>query len=193
MKAGLLPRLSAHVVCVHVEATADETEQRLLNRAEKSLPRPARPRGPGRFARRGAQRPRPAPLARSSCLSLTSSSNGCTHRRGEEDSELVAALRQCDGEHLQAIVLVRDDFWLAVSRFLADLEVEQIQGHNTALVDLFDARHAAKVLTAFGAAFGNLPETGREITREQRAFPGPGDRRASAGRQGRLGAARPLC
>ena len=67
-------------------------------------------------------------------------------------------------------MLVRDDFWLAVSRFLADLEVELIQGQNTALVDLFDTRHAAKVLTAFGAAFGNLPENGREITKDQRAF-----------------------
>ena len=67
-------------------------------------------------------------------------------------------------------MLVRDDFWLAVSRFLADLEVELIQGHNTALVDLFDTRHAAKVLTAFGAALGNLPENGREITKEQRLF-----------------------
>ena len=31
----------------------------------------------------------------------------------EQDTELVAALRQCDGEHVQAIVMVRDDFWMA--------------------------------------------------------------------------------
>src|SRR5262249_12915707 len=43
-------------------------------------------------------------------------------------------------------------------------------GHNTALVDLFDARHAAKVLTAFGAALGNLPENAHELTGDQRAF-----------------------
>ena len=91
-------------------------------------------------------------------------------RRGDEDSELIAALRQCDGEHVQAIVLVRDDFWLAVSRFLGDLEVELIQGHNTAVVDLFDTRHATKVLTAFGAALGNLPENAKEITKDQRQF-----------------------
>ena len=34
----------------------------------------------------------------------------------------------------------------------ADLEVELLQGQNTALVDLFDPRHARKVLTAFGQA-----------------------------------------
>ena len=79
-------------------------------------------------------------------------------RRGQEDTELVAALRHCDGEHLQALVLVRDDFWLAVSRFMADLEVELVQGQNVFLVDLFDRRHARKVLKAFGQAYGTLPE-----------------------------------
>ena len=44
-------------------------------------------------------------------------------KRGEENTELVAALRQCDGEHVQAVVMVRDDFWLAASRFMRDLEI----------------------------------------------------------------------
>ena len=91
-------------------------------------------------------------------------------RRGEENTELVNALRQCDGEHVQAVVMVRDDFWLAVSRFMADLEVELIQGQNTALVDLFDPRHARKVLTAFGTAYGNVPERTGDISRDQHAF-----------------------
>jgi hypothetical protein len=69
---------------------------------------------------------------------------------------------------LQAVVLVRDDFWLAVSRFLNDLEVDLIPGRNVTLVDLFDPRHARKVLTAFGRAFGALPE--RDLTSNQNAF-----------------------
>ena len=48
-------------------------------------------------------------------------------RRGEENTELVAALRQCDGEHVQAIVLVRDDFWLAATRFMRDLEIDLVR------------------------------------------------------------------
>ena len=39
-------------------------------------------------------------------------------RRGDENTELAAALRQCDGEHVQAIVMVRDDFWMAATRFM---------------------------------------------------------------------------
>ena len=40
--------------------------------------------------------------------------------RGDENTELVNALRQCDGEHLQAVVLVRDDFWMAATRFMGN-------------------------------------------------------------------------
>ena len=54
-------------------------------------------------------------------------------KRGEENTELVAALRQCDGEHVQAVVMVRDDFWLAASRFMGDLEIDLVAGseHRT--------------------------------------------------------------
>jgi len=34
-------------------------------------------------------------------------------RRAEEKTELAQALRQCDGEHVQCVLLVRDDFWMA--------------------------------------------------------------------------------
>ena len=45
-------------------------------------------------------------------------------KRGEENTELVAALRHCDGEHVQAVVMVRDDFWMAATRFMRDLEID---------------------------------------------------------------------
>jgi hypothetical protein len=82
----------------------------------------------------------------------------------------VKALRHCDGEHLQAIVMVRDDFWLAVSRFMAELEVDLAPGQNIALLDLFDPRHARKVLRAFGQSYGALPDLDRDLTSDQSAF-----------------------
>ncbi len=66
--------------------------------------------------------------------------------------------------------MVRDDFWLAVSRFLADLEIPLVQGTNTALVDLFDPRHARKVLAAFGSAYRSLPDRAVDFSSEQNAF-----------------------
>ena len=84
--------------------------------------------------------------------------------------ELVQALRQCDGGRVQCIVMVRDDFWLAVSRFMLDLEVDLVPGRNIALVDLFDRDHARKILAAFGRAFGRLPDNRGERSREQKDF-----------------------
>ncbi len=66
--------------------------------------------------------------------------------------------------------MVRDDFWLAVSRFMTALEIELVQGKNMALVDLFDPRHAKKVLAAFGRAFGTLPERAGDLPKDEEAF-----------------------
>ena len=79
-------------------------------------------------------------------------------------------MRQCDGEHLQALVLVRDDFWMAASRFMGELEIDLDPNANIALVDLFDLQHARKVLTAFGRAHGKLPDRQRDWTPEQESF-----------------------
>ena len=91
-------------------------------------------------------------------------------KKAETNTELVHALRQCDGGLVQCIVMVRDDFWLAVSRFLRDLEIRLVEGQNSALADLFDLDHARKVLAAFGRAFGKLPEMSRDTTKEQKEF-----------------------
>lgn len=91
-------------------------------------------------------------------------------RRDDEDTELLQALRQCDGGRVQCVLLVRDDFWMAVTRFFDDLEIGLIKGDNVAAVDLFDARHARRVLVAFGRAYGSLPEGYGQTTDEQRQF-----------------------
>ena len=79
-------------------------------------------------------------------------------RRSEPNPELITALRQCDGAHVQCVVMVRDDFWMAATRFMRDLEIRLVEGENSAAVDLFDLPHARRVLTAFGCAYRALPE-----------------------------------
>ena len=73
-------------------------------------------------------------------------------KKEEANTELVQALRQCDGSRVQCVVMVRDDFGMAATRFMAALDIPILQGHNFATVDLFDPLHARKVLTAFGRA-----------------------------------------
>ena len=78
------------------------------------------------------------------------------NRSGYFNTELVEALRHCDGNQLQCLLLVRDDFWLATSRFLKALEIDLVEGKNASLIDLFDKPHAHKVLTLYGQGYGRL-------------------------------------
>jgi len=169
VKAGLLPRLAEHVLTVYVEATSDETETRMLHGLRKRCPTlqntldlketlAALRRGQGI-------------AAENKVLIILDQFEQWLHaKRDEENTALVQALRQCDGGRVQCIVMVRDDFWMAVTRFLADVEIELLQGQNLAAVDLFDPHHARRVLAAFGQAFGTLPEKGSNTTVEQQLF-----------------------
>ena len=130
VKAGLLPRLGKHVLPVYIEATPEETEAR-LSRACEGLSSNCRPRiGAGRFTG-GVRRGRILRPGQKVLLVLDQFEQWLHARRGEENTELVAALRQCDGEHVQAVVMVRDDFWLAATRFMGDLEIDLSKGQNT--------------------------------------------------------------
>ena len=169
VKAGLLPRLAKHVLTVYIEATAEETETRLLKGLRKVCP--DLPTGLGLVDSLAAVRKGRILRSGQKVLLVLDQFEQWLHaRRSEENTELVTALRQCDGEHVQAVVMVRDDFWLAVSRFMADLEAELIPGQNIALVDLFAQRHAKKVLTLFGQAYGKLPERSSDLTKDQQTF-----------------------
>jgi serine/threonine protein kinase len=169
VKAGLLPRLASSVVTVYVEATANDTETRLLAGLRKRLPElPASLDLKEMLAalRRGTWL-RPGQKV----LIVLDQFEQWLHARQESaGSVLVEALRQCDGAHVQCVVMVRDDFWLKVSRFMRDLEVDLVPGRNIALVDLFDLDHARNVVAAFGRAFGRLPERSSETTKEQKEF-----------------------
>jgi serine/threonine protein kinase len=169
VKAGLLPRLAKHVHAVYIEATPEETETRLLRGLRKACP--SLPVGLNLVDSLAAIRRRRALGSGQKVLVVLDQFEQWLHgRSGQEDSELVAALRHCDGENAQAVVMLRDDFWMAETRFMRDLEIRLLEGENSSAVDLFDLAHARKVLTAFGEAYGRLPETPRDITKDQNAF-----------------------
>jgi serine/threonine protein kinase/formylglycine-generating enzyme required for sulfatase activity len=179
VKAGLLPRLSENAIAVYVEAAAAETETRLRNGLRKKCP--ALPATLGLKETLAAlRRGQGIPAGQKVLIVLDQfeqwlHANSLTptlspRERAKGEGDLVQALRQCDGGRVQCIVLVRDDFWLAVSRFLRELEIRLVEGQNSALADLFDLSHAQRVLAAFGRAFGKLPDKSGETTKEQKDF-----------------------
>lgn len=45
------------------------------------------------------------------------------HAQDMSRTDLGDALRQADGARVQVLLLIRDDFWLGISRFIEELEV----------------------------------------------------------------------
>ncbi len=168
MKAGLLPRLSENVIAVNVEATAEETEARLLNGLRKKLP--ALDNRPLKETLAALRRGQGIPVGKKVVIVLDQFEQWLHAKKEEQNTELVQALRQCDGGRVQCVVMVRDDFWMAATRFMRDLEVRLVEGQNSGAVDLFPLRHAEKVLAAFGRAFGVLPDGSTDARKEQKQF-----------------------
>ena len=167
IKAALLPRLSDNVIVVYVEATPDETETRILRGLRRRCPSLSDDLSLKDSL--ASLRRRLGVLNETKVLIVLDQFEQWLHANKEE-SHLVQALRQCDGGHVQCIVMVRDDFWMAATRFMRELDLCILEGENSAAVDLFPVRHAARVLTAFGQAFGVLPENAGNISSEQKQF-----------------------
>ncbi|MGO8750691.1 MAG: protein kinase domain-containing protein [Thermoguttaceae bacterium] len=169
VRAGLLPRLSERAHALYIDVTAGETEERLRQKLLRRYP--DLPADAGLAECLAVIRGGRGPGAGAKVLVVLDQFEQWLHGRPECDRRLlVESLRQCDGSRLQCLLLVRDDFWLALSRFMNELEIDLVQRRNTALVDLFDPAHARKVLREFGRAFGRLPDDPGRLPAAQEAF-----------------------
>jgi hypothetical protein len=169
VKAGLLPRLRSDVIPVYVEAIAHETESRLFKAVRKSFGQ----RMPAGTLDDALRELRESPELRNGkklLIVLDQFEQWLDGWHSGPAAELIRALRQCDGGNVQAILLVRDDFWSRVSRLMRDLEVGIVEGWNGMLVDSFDPQHARRVLRELGVAYDRLPAAEASQSAEQSAF-----------------------
>ena len=168
VKAGLIPRLGAAVLPIFLEATGNDTETRILTQLRNKIPRLQSCENLLDACTR--LRHGTTGAGQKTLLVIDQFEQWLHANNDREHTELALALRQADGERLQCVLLVRDDFWMAVTRFLRELEVSLIEGHNLAAVDLFSERHARHVLAAFGRAFAALPDDPNEMSQQQIDF-----------------------
>ncbi len=169
IRAGLLPVLSERISLVHIEATTDGTESTLLKWLQKQCPDLSEGLGLASLliaARKGVT----LSPGKKLLIVIDQFERWLRIRRMGEEKGLVAALHQCDGEHVQALVVVRDDAWSGASRFMRDLGDRIAEGGNSAAVDPFDRGHARKILAAFGRAYGKLPEGLVPLSENQEKF-----------------------
>ena len=166
VKAGLLPQLPDRVLKLVIDATGDTTEAQLVKGLRDLCP--SLPPGLSLADTMLALRRGTGLAAGQKVLVVLDQFEQWLHaRRGQTDGDLARALRQCDGEHVQCLLMVRDDFFLPTKRFMADLGVHLDENRNLALVDLFPADHARYVLVAFGRAYRKLGPT---LSRDEDTF-----------------------
>ena len=165
IRAGLLPRMAPSIQTIVITATSGGTEQSLLDALNRLLPQPAT------TVVAAIQRLRRGSACAQRVLIVIDQFEQWLHsNRSTAETNLVHALRQCDGEHVSCLLTVRDDFWMSIHRFFRELDIRLAELDNCAAVDLFDTRHARRVLHAFGFAYGALPERSEQLSEDQRAF-----------------------
>lgn len=169
VSAGLIPILDDSIVVVPIESTPHDTEVRFLKALRDQVPSvPNDLSLPDLIAeiRRGRYLPNHKRL-----LVVFDQFEQWLHGNViDEHSQLIHALRQCDGNRIQSLILVREDFWMAITRFFKQLEIELVERKNFASVDLFSKRHARDVLIKHGQAYGNLPEDDRDFSDSENQF-----------------------
>ena len=166
--AGLIPILNESVIVVTVESTTEDTEVRFLKALRAIIPEIPDKSLPDLVAaiRSGEYLPKSRRL-----LIVFDQFEQWLHANTNHDqAQLVDALRQCDGERVQTLILARDDFFMAITRFFKKLEIDLVEGRNFASVDLFSRKHAKVVLTKFGQAFDRLPQDNHLISESQDQF-----------------------
>lgn len=168
VKAGVLPQLSDEVDTIYIEATDQGTEDNLHQQLSIKFGDLTKDMDLGQSI--AAIRNRPMMDGHKLLIIIDQFEQWLQARYHSNGVKLLEALRQCDGQHVQCILMVRDEFWLSISRLMLELDVDLVPGKNVALVDLFDEDHAREVFSLFGRAFGKLPQNLEEITGEQQEF-----------------------
>lgn len=158
IRAGLIPRLdSQRVHVIFEESHPHDFEGRLLRRLRRLRPMhdaTTSLRQSLAFIREGGG----LPPERKLLIVLDQFEQWLSEHGGEQSNDLLEGLRQCDGTRVQVLLLVRDDFTLATTTFMQQLDEALHQNSNFAVQPPFGESHARQVLLHFGRAFGQLPE-----------------------------------
>ncbi|MCU0721272.1 MAG: serine/threonine-protein kinase [Pirellula sp.] len=166
VKAALLPNLSDDVSTFFFDFSTQNPYQELLSELKIKFPvtLPATTLGQALSLLRRRR------FANKIVLVLDHFERSLASQRVDLEHEMVRVLRQCDGSFLQAIVLVRDEFWSEISQFMQLLDSSLSDGENAMSYPPMLSGQAQKVLEAFGRAHGMLPPYGIELTPSQADF-----------------------
>lgn len=163
VRAGLIPVLDDSLEIVFVAAPGTDLGDSLLLQLQKRIPEVSSEWD----LERTLFEVRNGLLGSNKMLIVVDQFEQWLHTGFREDSEsIVDAIKHCDGNNLQALFVARSDFWMSVARFARLIETPLVDGENIAAVDLFSSRHAKKIMSRLGVAYGALEETGATEAQE---------------------------
>ena len=170
LKAGLVPCLDPRIATIHIDCIAQGTEARLvrvLRRIANVTDEAASLVELMVAIRRGAR-----PDGKSKVLIVLDQFEQwlSTHAADMARTELARGLRQCDGENLQCLLTVRQEFFLTAGRLFDVLEIGLNDQRNLQLLDLISESHALEILRMFGRAYKRLPARHDDLTPKQATF-----------------------
>jgi serine/threonine protein kinase/formylglycine-generating enzyme required for sulfatase activity len=168
VRAGLIPSLADHVVVVCVDAAADSLEKQLLSALQRRIP--DQPNGELNQVLSAIRRGRGIPASKKLVIVLDQFEQWLHASSVDSRDSIAQALRQCDGARIQALLLVRDDFWMGVTEFCKTLEVLLVENYNMASMSLFHPEHARKVLVELGRAHKRLPSPSEPLSPTQQIY-----------------------
>lgn len=168
LEAGLVPALPESIIPILIEASETDTEVRILSKLRRALP----DADPDKkwslvdwtFRMRSGN---VLPQGKKVVFVLDQFEQWLNAHGGESTNQLLDALHQCDGEHLQAIVCVREGFHATLMRFVQAMRFKLDEERNYATAHRFTPDHARFVLTQFGRG---LKRVDNPPTSQQQAF-----------------------
>ena len=166
LKAALLPALAESVHAIYFDFTARNPVDGLLKLLHSHFPESRHKSDlPSTLAmiRNGEYR-------RKLLLVLDQFEQYLIDSNVDLEHGMVQALRQCDGKNVQAIILVRDEYWTEISQFMRMMETSLSDSVNAMSFPLMNTVHAKKVLEAFGRAFEMLPTLAQSFRNRSTLF-----------------------
>ena len=168
LQAGLLPRLDPDILIMRIDAAHAQLESRLTALLQLHTPYHEFTRDTGEELPTLLRNIRLAP-GRKVLIVIDHFEHWLLSRKNVADTTLTLALKQCDGQKLQTLLVIDDRAMQAAARLMAALEIPLTQNLNYATFDQLDVSAATAALTAFGKATGRLPPNG-QLTAAQRQF-----------------------
>ena len=167
VKAGIIPAINPAIVnLIYIESRIKKTEQRICQSISKRL-------GIAGDIQHLAtlletiKTNHNSKLASKKLVIVLDQFEQLLYRHWQSDCWFEDAFKLADGINIHFLLVVRDDFWVSISRLMNKIDCPLDDRVNIGLVDLFDIAHAKKVLIEYGKAFGTIGENGPTSKQQQ--------------------------